>query len=58
MLDNTKKIILIFNEEKKELKSFPRSFQELKNNFVKLYNQNENFTYKFFYDQYKDKKEK
>ena len=57
-MDNTKKIIFIFNEEKKELKTFPKNYQELKNNFVKLYNQNEDFKYQFFYIQSKDKKEK
>ena len=49
MEDNEKKIKLVFNEEKKELNTIPKSFQELKDIFVKIYNQNPKFTFNFYF---------
>ena len=51
MEDKEKKIKLVFNEEKKELKTIPKSFQELKNIFVNIYNQNPKFKFNFYFNE-------
>ena len=56
MKDNKKKIKLIFYEEKKELNSIPKSFQELKNAFIKLYNQNPKFIFNFYFFEQNEKR--